>query len=127
VLIFPIMAVSDLGELNRVEVVRFSPEDVSLLKAPGQEGERPTTEDKLEGVKLGHFGAFFSREGRENDYLWGRLDSAERLMGLLLDKPPEDLCNAAFGAVLDQEQAKLTKVPKLFTHLREGLAAPIGD
>lgn len=122
VLIFPIMAVSDLGELNRVEVVRFSPEDVSLLKAPGQKGERPATEDKLEGVKLGHFGAFFSREGRENDYLWGRLDSVERLMGLLLGKPPEDLCKAAFRAVLDQEQAKLTKVPKLFTHLREDLA-----
>ena len=122
VLIFPIMAVSDLGELNKVEVVRFSPEDVSILKAPGQTTDRPTTDDKLEGVKLGHFGAFFSREGRENDYLWGRLDSAERLMGLLLGKPPEDLCNAAFGAVLDQEQAKLTKVPKLFRHLREDLA-----
>ena len=47
-----------------------------------------SAEDKqLKGVTLGHFGAFFSRQGRENDYLWGRLDTAERLI-VLLSTPP---------------------------------------
>jgi hypothetical protein len=40
-------------------------------------------EKNLKGVTLGHFGAFFSRTGRENDYLWGRLDTTERLITLL--------------------------------------------
>jgi patatin-related protein len=121
VLIFPISAVSDVGELNRVEVVRFSPEDVKLLHAPGQKGERPTTEEKLKGVAAGHFAAFFSRDRRENDYLWGRLDGAERMVALLLGDPPVDLCHAAFGAVLDQEEPNLGEVPGLIGHLRSQL------
>ena len=33
---------------------------------------------KLVGAESHHFGAFLSRSGREQDYLWGRLDGAER-------------------------------------------------
>jgi hypothetical protein len=121
VLIFPISSVSDVGELNRVEVVRFSPEDVKLLHAPGQKSERPTTEEKLKGVAAGHFAAFFSRDRRENDYLWGRLDGAERLISLLLGDPPVNLCHEAFGAVLDQEEPNLGEVPGLIRHLRSQL------
>jgi patatin-related protein len=123
VLIFPISAVSDVGELNRVEVVRFSPEDVSNLKAPKQKGERPTTEEKLKGVTAGHFAAFFSRDRRENDYLWGRLDAAERLIYLLLEDTPDELCHAAFRAVLDQEEDALKEIPELIGDLRGQLRA----
>jgi patatin-related protein len=121
VLIFPISSVADVGELNRVEVVRFSPEDVRLLRAPGQKSERPSAEEKLKGVAAGHFAAFFSRDRRENDYLWGRLDGAERLITLLLGEPPPDMCNAAFGAVLDQEAPNLKKIPDLMRELRAQL------
>jgi patatin-related protein len=121
VLIFPISSVADVGELNPVEVVRFSPEDVGLLRAPDQEGDRPTAGEKLEGVAAGHFAAFFSRDRRENDYLWGRLDAVERLMRLLLGTAPHDLCSTAFGAVLDQEEPKLEKIGDRVKKLRDQL------
>lgn len=122
VLIFPLLAVADVGEFNRVEVIRFSPEDVERLKVPGQAGERPTAEEKLKGVAAGHFAAFFSRAKRENDYLWGRLDAAERILGLLLEKPPPiSLCDSAFGAILDQEEPELGTIRPLFVSLRSQL------
>ena len=119
VLIFPISSVADVGELNKVEVVRFSPEDVRMLRAPGQKAELPTAEEKLKGVAAGHFAAFFSRDRRENDYLWGRLDGAERLITMLFNgAPPVDTCHAAFGSILDQEEPNLRKVPDLIRDLR---------
>jgi hypothetical protein len=122
VLIFPISSVADVGELNKVEVVRFSPEDVRLLRAPDQESELPSAEEKLKGVAAGHFAAFFSRDRRENDYLWGRLDGAERLITLLFNgTPPVDTCHAAFGAILDQEEPNLRKIPNLIRDLRQQL------
>ena len=42
----------------------------------------------LQGVKLGNFGAFFRRADRENDYLWGRLHAADRLIDLVYDARP---------------------------------------
>ncbi len=100
VLLYPIQALADVGERDHVQVLRMSPRDATLL---GKEGER-----KLVGVGLHHFGAFFSREGREGDYLWGRLDGAERLIQLLLrrDDPRfEPWCKRAFEAILAEEGA----------------------
>jgi patatin-related protein len=121
-LIFPLQAVADLGELNPIEVVRFSPEDVKLLRVPGQKGERPTAQEKLKGVAAGHFAAFFSREKRENDYLWGRLDAAERIVGLLVGDAPE-VSRQAFTAILDEEESDLTKVRPLLEDLRRQVEA----
>ncbi|HEV8563517.1 MAG TPA: patatin-like protein [Actinomycetota bacterium] len=39
---------------------------------------------KLAGVQLGHFGAFYKRSWRANDWLRGRLDAAVRLIQLIL-------------------------------------------
>jgi patatin-related protein len=39
---------------------------------------------KLAGSKLGHFGAFYKRSWRVNDWIWGRLDGATRLCQLTL-------------------------------------------
>ncbi len=80
VLVFPLEAMSGVSERDHVEVYRISPVDVTLLMKDPE-----CRKEKLEGMKLGHFGAFFSRAGRERDYLWGRLDGAERLIKLLLD------------------------------------------
>jgi predicted acylesterase/phospholipase RssA len=40
---------------------------------------------KLTGIILGHFGAFYRRSWRANDFLWGRLDAATRIVDMLVD------------------------------------------
>jgi patatin-related protein len=45
---------------------------------------RATATDKLAGVQLGHFGAFYKRSWRANDWMWGRLDGADRLIQIAL-------------------------------------------
>jgi hypothetical protein len=74
--IYPLIAFSDLGELTQIGIVRMSPDDAMLL-AGGP------AKDKLVGARAAHFGAFLSRPGRESDYVWGRLDAAERLLTVL--------------------------------------------
>lgn len=121
VLTYPMEALSGVRERDHIETVRLSPVDVSLLSAEG--------EQKLEGVSLAHFGAFFSRKGRENDYLWGRLDAAERLVALLLDDPssrglsPPEMaaCRPAFEAILTDESG-LQSVQDLLERLRRRVA-----
>jgi hypothetical protein len=44
----------------------------------------PAVEQKLTGVQLHHFGAFYRKSWRVNDWLWGRLDAATRLTETLL-------------------------------------------
>jgi patatin-related protein len=78
ILIFPLSDMGDVGELYEIKGVRLSPNDSVLLIDGG-------AERKLRGVRYQHFGAFFSRYARENDYLWGRLDAAERLIDILVD------------------------------------------
>jgi hypothetical protein len=39
---------------------------------------------KLAGVQLGHFGAFYKRSWRVNDWTWGRVDGATRLVEAVL-------------------------------------------
>jgi patatin-related protein len=98
VLLYPLQSLADVGERDHVQVLRMSPRDATLL---GSEGEA-----KLEGVGLHHFGAFFGRDKRENDYLWGRLDGAERLIGLLLRRDDPQFaawCRRAFEAILEEE------------------------
>jgi hypothetical protein len=73
----------------------MSPEEATALSTEGAA--------KLEGVKLHHFGAFFNREGRERDYLWGRLDTAERLIDLLLGDLTSHVTTAA-KAILTEEE-----------------------
>lgn len=49
-------------------------------------GHKATTPDeKLAGMKLGHFAGFLKRSWRANDWLWGRLDGVEHLLNALLD------------------------------------------
>jgi hypothetical protein len=44
---------------------------------------RTDPQAKLAGVELAHFGAFLKGSWRANDWLWGRLDAAQRLLRLL--------------------------------------------
>ncbi|TCJ12989.1 patatin-like protein [Parasulfuritortus cantonensis] len=62
-----------------LELVQFSANAASPLGGP--EG----LEQKLAGVQVAHFGAFYKASWRVNDWMFGRLDGAERLVRILLD------------------------------------------
>ena len=66
--------------LTRIRVDRISPEDTDSLS------------EVFSGLKsrnLMGFLGFFNREYREHDYLWGRLNSANRLVDLLSNVAPD--------------------------------------
>lgn len=44
-----------------------------------------TAQQKLTGMQFHHFGAFYKRSWRANDWMWGRLDGAGWLVHVLLD------------------------------------------
>jgi hypothetical protein len=58
---------------------------------------RSLAEEKLTGLALHHFGAFYKASWRANDWMWGRLDGAGWLVHLLLDprRLHELACEAA--------------------------------
>lgn len=118
VLVHPVQSAGDAGERDAVEVIRMSPLDSKLL-APAN------GVPKLKGTGRGHFAAFFERSFRENDYLWGRLDAAERIVWLVLGGGhPEyrSWCARAFRAVLDEEEPALRSVSGLIEDLRQRVA-----
>ena len=89
-LIFPIVALSALPQLSPIRAIRFSPDRATLLKAPGT--------SKLRGISFHHFAAFFHRDWRENDYLWGRLDGAELILRLVAGLGASGPSTSAFDA-----------------------------
>lgn len=118
---YPARALADIAELDEVEVVRASPLDTRRLTPLGQDGA-PNPRGKLRGVALGHFGAFFHRSWRENDYLWGRLDGAERLLWLIGDTS-DDSAKEAFTAIAAEEGPKLTKAAALIRRVQDYAAS----
>ena len=113
VLLYPIQALADAGENDQVKVQRLSPYEASVLATPPAK--------KVQGKRLMHFWAFFDRNARENDYLWGRLDGAAHLVGILLGKTHADYrswCLEAFGAILDEEQDALPHIGPTVQALR---------
>lgn len=71
----PLLGARGMDEFDPVKVDRISPEDASAIRKGG-------AVDTLRGIEFYNFGAFFSRAYRENDYLWGRLHGAERLIDI---------------------------------------------
>ena len=77
---------------------------------------------QLKGAAFNSFGAFFNRSWREHDYLWGRLNAAERLFNIVLSAAPEvtipeaellELKRALFLAILGEEEEELIADPDL--------------
>lgn len=97
---YPYTAFSGTGDLTKVSITRFSPTDATTLTGKGAA--------KLAGEGLGHFGAFLDRNGREQDYLWGRLDGAEHVFALIA--PPTDKLSReervlqTLDAIMDEEE-----------------------
>jgi patatin-related protein len=102
----PLLQSERLDEYNPVKVDRISPDDAVSIRSGG-------TSDTLRGTEFYNFGAFFSRSYRENDYLWGRLHGAERMIDLVASTVDNGLDEAtitstkraAFLAILDEESA----------------------
>lgn len=81
--------VESAEELRFVQLTPAAPSPIFTagplsLKSPA------TAAEKLTGIGLGHFAGFFRRSWRANDFMWGRLDAAARIVDLLLDKPFSD-------------------------------------
>jgi len=116
----PLLQGEGLDEYDEVKVDRISPEDARSIRAGGPEAT-------LKGIQFNSFGAFFSRAYRENDYLWGRLHGAERLIDILVSTLPEGAClpeglvaavkQDAFRAVLDEERPRLAEIRPLFDEI----------
>ncbi len=95
-----------LDEYNPVRIDRISPDDARSIREGG-------TNATLRGIEFYNFGAFFSRAYRENDYLWGRLHGAERMIDILASTVPGGLTQqhiiagkrAVFLAIIDEERA----------------------
>ncbi|HEX6312520.1 MAG TPA: patatin-like protein [Acidimicrobiia bacterium] len=142
-LVYPLQDLSGVGERDHVEVYRMSPQDVAVLGSSSAGARAEWRREKLAGMALFHFGAFFDRPGRERDYLWGRLDAAERLVKLLLDvrrepppitapgaaEPPEmpaaglaAQCKPVFESILADERSGLPHAADLLARVDEMVA-----
>jgi patatin-related protein len=116
----PLLAVDGQDEFQPIKVDRIAPEDSSAIRAGGAQ----TT---LKGIQFNNFGAFFSRAYRENDYLWGRLHGAERLVDIVVSALPQGKTLPAgrvlaikkrlFRAILKQERERLGRVTDLLAAL----------
>ena len=102
----------EAGEFDEIRIDRISPVDSRAFEIGGAHG--------LKGIDMGHFGAFFSRAYRENDYLLGRINAVERLIDIIGDAvgiAPGDSAidiaafkRRAFRRVIDAEKAHLTQI-----------------
>ena len=115
------------GPLEEVLIDRISPQDATALAAAGE------TRPVLAGTAFAGFGGFLSAAARENDYLWGRLHAAERLVGIVASavggpgaadtSELRVFRKRAFEAILDEEASRLRAVPELIARLRTAIAA----
>ncbi|HEY0960250.1 MAG TPA: patatin-like protein [Novosphingobium sp.] len=117
----PLLRGEGLTEFEPVKVDRISPDDCGSIRRGG-------AQSTLRGVEFYNFGAFFSRAYRENDYLWGRLHGAERMIDLIASTLPDNATlsaeelqtfkREAFLAILDGEEARLCADPQLVPGIR---------
>ena len=117
----PLLRGEGLNEFDPIKVDRIAPDDATSIRSGGAEAT-------LKGIQFNSFGAFFSRAYRENDYLWGRLHGAERVIDITVSTLPANvrmkpgrvaaIKRAAFLAIIDEEEHRLTAIPALFAQLR---------
>ena len=105
--------------LTPIRVERISPEDAHGL------------ESIFEGLKCSAFMGFlgfFNREFREHDYLWGRLNAADRIVDLLVDAAddaitePDVMRRRLFRSIVDVERRRLYRCDRQFDKIDEYLS-----
>ncbi|MFT3976969.1 MAG: patatin-like protein [Sphingomonas bacterium] len=117
----PLLQGEGIDEYDPILVDRISPDDAASIRGGGAEAT-------LKGIQFNSFGAFFSRAYRENDYLWGRLHGAERMIDIAVSTLPgearlrpgrvAEIKRAAFHAILDEEAPRLHTATALIAGLR---------
>jgi patatin-related protein len=117
----PLLQGEGLDEYDPVKIDRISPSDATAIRSGG-------AAEVLKGIEFNSFGAFFSRAYRENDYLWGRLHGADRLIDIVASTLPADMAlpetelaafkRDAFRAILDEEESRLTRAAGLVAEIR---------
>ncbi|WP_137679249.1 patatin-like protein [Aurantiacibacter suaedae] len=120
----PLLRNEGLTEFDPVKVDRISPEDARSIRPGG-------TSATLRGIEFFNFGGFFSRAYRENDYMWGRLHGAERMVDLVCSTLPEGLATdeitrfkrELFLAICDEEIERGLCDAKLVEGLRAEIEA----
>jgi patatin-related protein len=121
----PLLQGEGLDEFDPIKVDRISPNDATAIRKGGPHAT-------LKGLQFNSFGAFFSRAYRENDYLWGRLHGADRLIDIVHSAVPEAkrlpevtiaaMKRDAFRAILAEEKGRLTNIAALFDQLDREIA-----
>ena len=109
----PLLQGEGLDEFDPIKVDRISPNDAVAIRKGGPQAT-------LKGLQFNSFGAFFSRAYRENDYLWGRLHGADRLIDIVVSTLPEE----KRPAPETDRRAEARRLPR---HPRRGEAAAEGD
>ena len=117
----PLLQGEGLDEYDPVKIDRISPSDANAIRSGGAAAT-------LKGIEFNSFGAFFSRAYRENDYLWGRLHGADRLVDIVASSLSGDMAlpdaelaafkRDAFRAILDEEEPRLGQVKDLIAEIR---------
>lgn len=117
----PLLQGEGMDEYDPIQVDRIAPDDAVSIRGGGAEAT-------LKGIQFSNFGAFFSRAYRENDYLWGRLHGAERMIDIAVStlagearlRPGRvaEIKRAAFHAILDEEAPRLHTATALIEELR---------
>jgi len=125
VLTFPMARWEGFEELEEILIDRISPADAQAIR---EDGSAAT----LRGIAMRGFAGFFNRAYRENDYLWGRLNAADRLVDIVLGAVEEtDLIHGIdaaafkhrlFTAILDAEEPHLKTDESLIPDLRQEIA-----
>ncbi len=64
------------------ELLRVNGERATTLR-PGH--HRAEADCQLAGIQVAHFGGFYKRSWRANDWLWGRLEGAARIVDIIVD------------------------------------------
>ncbi|MET4896029.1 patatin-like protein [Sphingomonadaceae bacterium jetA1] len=118
----PLLQGEGLDEFDPIKVDRIAPDDATAIRSGGPDAT-------LKGIQFLTFGAFFSRSYRENDYLWGRLHGAERMIDIAVSTLPATIRmkpgrvaafkRRAFHAILDEETDRLQAIAPLIASLRQ--------
>lgn len=129
VMSYPMTLWDGFEELEEILIDRISPADAVAIRAGG-------AASTLRGTEMRKFAGFFNRAYRENDYLWGRLNAADRLVDIVLGAVEEtDMAHGVdaaalkqrlFMAVLDAEEPFLKADADLVPALRREILA-LGD
>lgn len=126
----PLLQGEGMDEFDPIKVDRISPDDAQSIRKGGADAT-------LRGIEFNSFGAFFSRIYRENDYLWGRLHGAERMIDLVISTLSDDnkmpvervrhYKQAMFLAILDEERERLPRSQKLIKKIRGEVETAFSD